>query len=173
MTGGNLDISEIRTSQKGEPGDANYPARAGAQQRDPVAKEPLSAGKRRTPAAIATSDFYASGNFSGVNPDGTQSVLSQDIVFMHEALAARPGGRPGQQVPQDFSGQTQPGQLRKVYGTIRADQSPKRATSKGRGDAQGARLFSADPRLRGLENIYLTKFSHVGSQRNVGLKKPF
>lgn len=44
------------------------------------------------------------GNFSGVNPDGTQSVLSNDIVFMHEALAARPGGRPGQQVPQDFSG---------------------------------------------------------------------
>jgi hypothetical protein len=135
MTGGNLDISEIRRSQKGEPGDANHPARAGAQQRDPVTNELLSAGKKRTPAAIATSDFYASGTFSGVNPDGTQSVLSQDIVFMHEALATRPGGRQGQQVPQDFSGQTQPGQLRKVYGTIRADQSPQRATSKGRGDA--------------------------------------
>jgi len=109
MTGGNLDISEIRRSQKGEPSDPSHPARAGAQQRDPITNEPLSAGKKRTPAAIATSEFYASGNFSGVNPDGTQSVLSQDIVFMHEALATRPGGRPGQQVPQDFSGHAQPG----------------------------------------------------------------
>jgi len=107
MTGGNLDASEMRRSQKGEPGGANQPARAGPQQRDPFTNEPLSGG--RAPAAIATSDFYASGNFSGVNPDGTQSVLSQDIVFMHEALATRPGGRPGQQVPQDFSGPAQPG----------------------------------------------------------------
>ena len=108
MTGGNLDVSEIRRSQKGEPGDAAHPARAGAQQRDPLTNEPLS-GKKKAPGAIATSDFYASGTFSGVNPDGTQSVLSQDIVFMHEALATRPGGGPGQQVPQDFSRQPQPG----------------------------------------------------------------
>ena len=52
-----------------------------------------------------TSDFYA----SGANPDGTQSVLSQDIVFMHEALAARPGGRPGKHGPKDFGGQAEPG----------------------------------------------------------------
>lgn len=107
MTGGNLDISEIHRSQKGDQGDANQPGRAGTQQRDPFMNEPPSG--KRAPAAIVTSDFYASGNFSGANPDGTQSVLSQDIVFMHEALAARPGGRPGQQVPQDFGGQTQPG----------------------------------------------------------------
>jgi hypothetical protein len=35
------------------------------------------------------------------------------------------------------------------------------------------RVSSGDPRLKGLESIYMNKFNKVGSQKNIGLKKPF
>jgi hypothetical protein len=36
------------------------------------------------------------------------------------------------------------------------------------------RVLSGDPRLRGLESIYLNKFNkNIGSHKNLGLKRPF
>lgn len=40
-----------------------------------------------------------------------------------------------------------------------------------RPESSGMKLTSGDPRLKGLESIYLSKFSKVGSQKNIAIKK--
>ena len=40
-------------------------------------------------------------------------------------------------------------------------------------ESSSIRLTSGDPRLKGLESIYLSKFSKVGSKKDIALKKPF
>lgn len=78
--------------------------------------------------------------------------------------------------------------LKKVYGNMNdmsgfdqrqrlTDLSPAaHGASRIRPDSSGQRIMSGDPRLRGLENIYLAKFNKnvAGqSQKNINLKKPF
>lgn len=113
----------------------------------------------KAPQPIATTDFYA----GSVGLNGSQSALSQD-VHIQDAMAPRPGGKG----KKGTASQHDRRQLERVYGHANersARGSPSRPQSKSR-DNQGARLFSADPRLRGLESIYLTKFNHQ-SQKNM------
>ena len=77
-------------------------------------------------------------------------------------------------------------QIRKVYGNQneiqgldirkdgrRTDLSPSN-NLRARPESSKNRVYSGDPRLRGLESIYLNKFNkNIGSQKSLGLKRPF
>jgi hypothetical protein len=47
---------------------------------------------------------------------------------------------------------------------------PRQSTSPGMARIRPERVNSGNPKFKGLESIYMTK---MGSQKNVGLKKPF
>ena len=75
MAGENMDLSEIRGR---------------SQLKQPEARQEEANGStqaRRAPLPIVTSDFYASGG----PQEGSYSILSQDIVYLNDTLAPRPG----------------------------------------------------------------------------------
>lgn len=127
-----------------------------------------------------TTDFYVPG---APSLDQNQSLLSQDFAYLNDNLATRPGAKAGKKGQKDMRGLPDGNQLRKVYGNIneisgleqkkkRQNLSPHQASSGARPESSQSRLASGEPRLRGLESIYLNKFGKQGSQKNIGLKKP-
>jgi hypothetical protein len=101
-------------------------------------------------------------------------------VFLNDNLAANAGGKGGK---KNMRGPVEGSQLRTAYGGTkipareprprREDSSPSLGPGRVRPESSSNRLTSGDPRLKGLESIYLSKYSKVGSQKNIGLKKPF
>ena len=91
------------------------------------------------------------------------SMLSnENIAYLNEGMNFRPKNRIG---PSESSS------LKKVYGNTKIP--PRQSTSPGMARIKPDRVNSGDPRLKGLESIYMNKNNKVGSQKNIGLKKPF
>lgn len=108
-------------------------------------------------------DFY-----QPMGNDASHSVLSnENLLYLNEGLgmASRIKNKVG---PSESSS------LKKVYGNSKAMVAPLRqSTSPGMARIRPERTNSGDARLKGLESIYMNKFNKVGSQKNIGLKKPF
>jgi hypothetical protein len=72
--------------------------------------------------------------------------------------------------PKNKVGPSDSSSLKKVYGNSKPMVPPRQSTSPGMARIRPERVNSGNPRIKGLESIYMTK---MGSQKNVGLKKPF
>lgn len=106
----------------------------------------------------ANKDFY-----NPLGNDASASVMSnENIQFLNEGMNMRPKNKIG---PSESSS------LKKVYGNTKLP--PRLSTSPGMARIKPERINSGDPRLKGLEKIYMNKTNKVGSQTNIGLKKPF